>query len=116
MPQLRKRNHSVAAPDSGRYLPWKAHRLRGLVTLEEIAGVTKISKRFLEAIEDGAYRELPGGLFTTSYIRQYAELIGYDSGEILLHQGGGALGQDATDRSEGRYWGNGMLGSAVEKG
>lgn len=44
---------------------------------------TKISRRFLEAIENGEYRELPGGVFSINYIRQYAELVGYDA-ELIL--------------------------------
>lgn len=46
---------------------------------------TKISRRFLEAIEEGRYEELPGGVFTVNYIRQYACLTGYDAEVILEH-------------------------------
>lgn len=61
------------------------HRRRAGVTLEQISDSSKISKRFLVAIEQGDYGVLPGGLFTTSYIRQYAEATGADAGEILEH-------------------------------
>jgi cytoskeletal protein RodZ len=61
------------------------NRRRAGVTLEQIADSTKISKRFLSAIEQGEYGELPGGVFTTSYIRQYADATGYDAAEILEH-------------------------------
>ena len=53
------------------------------VTLEAIAERTKISRRFLESIEQGKYDDLPGGVFATSYIRQYAAETGYDAEEIL---------------------------------
>lgn len=66
-------------------LPLREHRLRARVSLEEIMGRTKLSRRFLEAIEEGRYEELPGGVFTVSYIRQYAEAIGYDAELILEH-------------------------------
>lgn len=46
---------------------------------------TKISRRFLEAIEEGRYEELPGGVFAVSYIQQYARLTGYDAEAILQH-------------------------------
>lgn len=46
---------------------------------------TKISRRFLEAIEEGRYEELPGGVFTVNYIQQYARLTGYDANVILEH-------------------------------
>lgn len=66
-------------------LPLREHRLRARVTLEEIMSRTKLSRRFLEAIEEGRYEELPGGVFTVNYIRQYAEAIGYDAELILEH-------------------------------
>jgi hypothetical protein len=47
-------------------------RSRG-VTLEQIADSTKISMRYLRAIEDGNLGKLPGGVYTSSYLRQYAE-------------------------------------------
>lgn len=66
-------------------LPLRQHRLRIGVSLDEIIAKTKISRRFLEAIEAGDYRQLPGGIFTVSYIRQYAEAIGYEPDEVLEH-------------------------------
>jgi cytoskeletal protein RodZ len=55
------------------------------VTLDRIAEETKISKRFLQAIEDGEYEKLPGGIFATSYLRQYAAMIGFEESELLAH-------------------------------
>ena len=57
-------------------------RNRG-ITLEQIAASTKISVRCLEAIERGEFRKLPGGIYNTSYIRQYARAIDYDESAIL---------------------------------
>lgn len=71
-------------PAPGR-LPLREHRLRARVSLEEIMAETKISRRFLEAIEDGRYEELPGGVFAVNYIRQYAWMTGYDAELILEH-------------------------------
>ena len=53
------------------------------VTLEQIAERTKISMRFLRAIEDGEYEKLPGGIFATSYLRQYAAAISFEESELL---------------------------------
>lgn len=61
------------------------HRQRAKIALEEIAESTKISKRFLEAIENGQYDLLPGGVFATSYIKQYAQAVGFDADVILEH-------------------------------
>jgi len=55
------------------------------VTLDEIAANTKISLRFIKAIEAGEYEKLPGGIFTTSYLRQYAAAIGFDEATLLEH-------------------------------
>ena len=57
---------------------------RGM-TLEQIAENTKISMRFLRAIEDEEFEKLPGGIFSTSYLRQYASQIGFDESELLGH-------------------------------
>jgi cytoskeletal protein RodZ len=53
------------------------------ITLEQIASVTKIGIRTLDAIERGEFRKLPGGIYDTSYIRQYARAIDYDEDVIL---------------------------------
>jgi cytoskeletal protein RodZ len=68
-----------------RRLPLREHRLRARVSLEDIMAETKISRRFLEAIEEGRYEDLPGGVFTVNYIQQYARLTGYDANVILEH-------------------------------
>jgi cytoskeletal protein RodZ len=57
-------------------------RNRG-ISLQEIAESTKISIRSLEAIERGEFRKLPGGIYNTNYIRQYARAIDYDETAIL---------------------------------
>ncbi len=57
-------------------------RNRG-ISLQQIAESTKISVRLLEAIERGEFRKLPGGIYNTSYIRQYARAIDYDESAIL---------------------------------
>jgi cytoskeletal protein RodZ len=57
-------------------------RNRG-ISLEQIANSTKISIRSLEAIEQGEFRKLPGGIYNTSYIKQYARAIDYDESTLL---------------------------------
>jgi cytoskeletal protein RodZ len=58
-------------------------RKRAGVSLEQIAHNTKISSRFLQAIESEQFEKLPGGIFTTSYLRQYAAAIGYDEDALV---------------------------------
>lgn len=57
-------------------------RNRG-ISLEQIANSTKISIRSLEAIERGDFGKLPGGIYNTSYIKQYARAIDYDESTLL---------------------------------
>jgi len=57
---------------------------RGL-SLEQISQSTKISKRSLQAIEEGEFKKLPGGIYNTSYIRQYARAIEFDESELLAY-------------------------------
>ena len=56
--------------------------LRG-VPLEEISRITKIHIRFLQALEDNKFDELPGEVFIKGYIRSYANIIGSDVDEML---------------------------------
>src|SRR5437588_3904215 len=51
--------------------------------LREISEQTRISMRYLEAIESDNYQNLPGGIFNRSFIRAYAKFIGYDEHEAI---------------------------------
>jgi cytoskeletal protein RodZ len=53
------------------------------ISLEQIAQSTKIGIRSLEAIERGDFQKLPGGIYSTSYLRQYARAIDYDESDLL---------------------------------
>ena len=59
-------------------------RNRG-ISLEQIADSTKLGVRTLEAIERGEFRKLPGGIYNTNYIRQYAREIGCEEGKLLAY-------------------------------
>jgi len=69
--------------DSNATLSLEAHRRKAGVSLESIAERTKISSRFLRAIECEEFEKLPGGIFDSNYIRQYAVAIGYPEQDIL---------------------------------
>lgn len=55
----------------------RERELRG-VSLREIADGTKISVRFLQALEEDRIDVLPGGLFPRAFVKQYALFIGLD--------------------------------------
>lgn len=56
----------------------RQERLRRQITLEQVAESTKISQRFLHAIEDERLQDLPGGVFNRNFIRNYARYLGLD--------------------------------------
>src|SRR5579859_6876001 len=58
-------------------------RRKSAISLEQISEATKIGMRSLQAIEAGEFEKLPGGIYSTSYIRQYAQAIGADEAQIL---------------------------------
>jgi cytoskeletal protein RodZ len=60
----------------------RRERLKRNLELGQIAQELKISSRFLEAIEAGQFDKLPGGVFTKSFIVQYARLLGLDEEKI----------------------------------
>ena len=53
------------------------------VSLQEISEATKISMKFLHAIEENQFDLLPGGVFNVGFIRAYANHIGVDDDEMV---------------------------------
>jgi cytoskeletal protein RodZ len=60
----------------------KARENRGY-TLDDIQEITKIRKRYLEAIESGDYKVLPGSFYVRAFVKTYAETVGLDAEEVL---------------------------------
>src|SRR5579872_5972741 len=60
----------------------REREMRG-VSLEEISAATKISLRFLDAIEREDFAKLPGGIFSRSFIRSYARYLGLDEERVV---------------------------------
>lgn len=60
----------------------KAREQRGF-TLEDVQEYTKIRKRYLEAIETGDYKVLPGSFYVRAFVKTYAETVGLDAEEVL---------------------------------
>jgi cytoskeleton protein RodZ len=61
----------------------KIWRQKKGISLETIAASTKLSVRQLEAIESGDFSRLPGGIYNTNYIKQYARAIEFDEIDLL---------------------------------
>jgi len=56
--------------------------LRG-VSLVEISQATKIGARMLDAIETERFDRLPGGVFNSAFVRQYARYLGLDEDRVV---------------------------------
>jgi cytoskeleton protein RodZ len=55
----------------------RAREARG-ISLRQVANVTRITVRALEAVERNDLSRLPGGIFTRSFVRAYAAEAGLD--------------------------------------
>jgi transcriptional regulator with XRE-family HTH domain len=76
----------------------REREIRG-ISLKEIADATKISKRFLEAIERNDHRTLPAPVFTRGFIREYARYLGLNADEIVNRYNFAAAGDDRIEKS-----------------
>jgi transcriptional regulator with XRE-family HTH domain len=76
----------------------REREIRG-ISLKEIADATKISKRFLEAIERNDHRTLPAPVFTRGFVREYARYLGLNSEEMVNRYNFAAAGDDRIEKS-----------------
>ncbi len=53
------------------------------VSLREIADSSKISLRYLEALEVDRFEVLPAPVFTRGFLREYARVVGLDADEVV---------------------------------
>lgn len=75
----------------------REREIRG-ISLKEIADATKISKRFLEAIERNDHRTLPAPVFTRGFVREYARYLGLNSEEMVNRYNFAAAGDDRIEK------------------
>lgn len=69
------------------------------ISIEEIASVTKIVPRYLEALENDRLDIMPGGFFIKGIIRAYAKAVGLDGEEILArYKEAGLVGEPERKR------------------
>lgn len=74
----------------------REREIRG-ISLKEISDATKISKRFLDALERNDHRALPAPVFTRGFVREYARYVGLNA-EDMVNRYNYAASQD--DRIE----------------
>lgn len=61
----------------------KDARVANGYTLDDLQQATKIQKRYLIAIEDEKFDELPGDFYVRAFVKQYADTVGIDGNELL---------------------------------
>jgi len=61
----------------------KASRDRLGEDVYAVSRALRIRQRYLQAIEDGAYDELPGPTYAVGFVRAYAEYVGLDGEEVV---------------------------------
>ncbi len=60
----------------------REREMRG-VSLDDIAGATKIGTRLLRALEEEHFELLPGGIFNKGFVRAYAKYLGLSEEEAV---------------------------------
>ena len=75
-----------AEPDAGSFGRWlRRQREMREISLRDIAERTKISLRYLEAMEDDRFDLLPASIFAKGFLREYARYVGLSPDEVVNH-------------------------------
>ena len=72
------------------------------ISLREVSESTKISLRYLEALERNDFGALPGGVFNRGFVRAYSQYIGVDPDTMVdayMLQETTTRGEAGTDRA-----------------
>lgn len=62
---------------------FKREREKRKISLDDVSAATKISNRFLSAIESDRFDQLPGGIFNRGFIRAYARYLDLDEEQLI---------------------------------
>ncbi|QNM95603.1 RodZ domain-containing protein [Chitinimonas koreensis] len=74
---------AAASPTPGAILA--AHRKEAGLSLEEVAGELKLSRRQIEALEADDYGALPGNTFVRGFVRNYARFLKIDAQPLVQY-------------------------------
>jgi cytoskeleton protein RodZ len=73
-------------PESPSFGDWlRRQREMREISLRDIADRTKISLRYLEAMEDNRFDLLPAPIFAKGFLREYARYVGLSPDEVVNH-------------------------------
>ena len=99
------------APSTGLGATLRSERERKGLTLEQVASVTKLRVKIVEALESERWVDLPQSVFVRGFIRSYASFLGLE-GKELLHlyeqlapaQGVSGKPEEVLHRSRKGFW------------
>lgn len=85
---------------------WKAKRERMGKTLDEASRELRVSRKYLEGIEEGQYAKWPPKVFSAGFIRAYARLLGENPEPVLSEYYAyiGTLSPEERPRPETPQW------------
>lgn len=73
-------------PEPGSFGDWlRRQREMREINLRDIADRTKISLRYLEAMEEDRFDVLPAPIFAKGFLREYARYVGLSPDEVVNH-------------------------------
>jgi len=90
--------HRMSTTPFGEHLR-RERELRG-VSLDEISAATRIKMKYLEALENQNWGDLPGGIFNRGFIRTVARFLGMDEDTTLAEY---ALAQEDMAAAAERF-------------
>jgi cytoskeleton protein RodZ len=76
----------------------RERELRG-VSRNEVCTATRISSRFLEALEHEQWGTLPGGIFNRGFVRAVARFLGLDEDDLLAEYDQAMAEQDLSNET-----------------
>ena len=90
----------------------RQHRELREISLREIADVTKIGIRYLEALELDRFEVLPAPVFARGFLREYARYVGLDPDEVVNSYIAAQRAAEPEEEQDGLY---SSSGSRFEK-
>ena len=80
----------------------RAREERG-VSVEAICDATKVSARYIRALEAGALGELPGGVFRRGFVRSYLGALGLEEGVWMRRFEESCRASGVSEAAEGEW-------------
>ncbi len=93
----------------------KKEREKKKITLEQVSEDTKISTKYLKAIETDDYTIFPGETYIIGFIRNYARSIGLDPVDIIRQYKAMKMESSISEKEEVPYLNEVILEKEIEK-